>query len=87
MIKANTKTIKDFHGERLSEGQKVGIINLGCARNTVDSQTMISHLKRRGNRIVNIKQADVAIVNTCSFIDEAKKESIDIIHSLNLSIY
>lgn len=76
------KTTKDFINERKSEGQRVGLINLGCARNLVDSQTILSNLKRNGHRIVDIGSSDVAIVNTCAFIDEAKKESLDTIVEL-----
>lgn len=76
------KTTQDFHKERISTGQNVSVINLGCARNLVDSQTILSNMKRKGHRIVDMEHADVAIVNTCSFIDEAKQESIDMIMDL-----
>lgn len=76
------KTTQDFIKERVTQGQKVGLINLGCARNTVDSQTILSNLKRQGHRIVDIDESEVAIVNTCAFIDEAKQESIDTIIEL-----
>ncbi len=76
------KTTDDFHSERLKQGQKVGLVNLGCARNLVDSQTLLSNLKRNGHRIVDLEHSEVAIVNTCSFIDEAKQESIDTIIDL-----
>jgi ribosomal protein S12 methylthiotransferase len=76
------KTTKDFTYERESQGQRVGLINLGCARNLVDSQNILSNLKRKGHRIVDMKLADVAIVNTCAFIEDAKKESIDTIIEL-----
>lgn len=60
----------------------VGIINLGCARNLTDSQIILGRLKENGYCITDIKNADVAIVNTCSFIKEAKEESIDVILDL-----
>jgi len=78
-------TTQDFYKERLSTGQKVGVINLGCARNLVDSQEILGRLKKTGNRIVDMANgasADVVVVNTCSFIAEAKKESIDTILDL-----
>ncbi len=82
-LETTMKTTKDFHKERFLEGQKVGIINLGCARNLVDSQTILTNFKRQGHRIVDdISQSDIAIVNTCAFIEEAKKESIDTIIEL-----
>src|SRR3989338_8541391 len=76
------QTTKDFHDQRKSEGQKIGVINLGCARNLVDSQTLLSNFKRQGHKIVDVEQAQVAVVNTCAFIEEAKQESIDTIIEL-----
>jgi ribosomal protein S12 methylthiotransferase len=76
------KTTNDFHKERLKQGQRVSMINLGCARNTVDSQTILGNLRRQGHRIVDLAESDIAIVNTCAFIDDAKKESIDTIMDL-----
>jgi len=73
------KTIKDFQQERLTAGQKVGVINLGCARNLVDAQMMLGRLKKNGHRIVDVEKADTVIVNTCSFIAEARQESVDTI--------
>lgn len=64
------------------QGKNVGVINLGCARNLVDSQVILGKLKRSGHHIVDIAQSDVAIVNTCGFIEEAKRESIDTILDL-----
>ena len=76
------RTTKDLQAQRVSYGQKVGVINLGCARNLVDSQTILGRLKKNGHRIVDIEHADIAIVNTCSFIEDARKESIDTILDL-----
>jgi ribosomal protein S12 methylthiotransferase len=76
------KTTVDFQKERLSAGQKVGVINLGCARNLVDAQMMLGRLKKNGHRIVDADQAQTVIVNTCSFIEEARQESIDTILDL-----
>ena len=58
------------------------MVNLGCARNLVDSQAILGHLKSNGHHIVPIEESDIAIVNTCGFIEEAKKESIDAIVDL-----
>jgi ribosomal protein S12 methylthiotransferase len=56
---------------------KVGLISLGCAKNLVDSEIMVGHLHQAGMRVVaNADDADVVIVNTCSFIDSSKEESI-----------
>lgn len=57
---------------------KVGIISLGCAKNLVDSEMILGMLKTSNFEIVNtIEESDVVIINTCGFIDSAKKESIE----------
>jgi ribosomal protein S12 methylthiotransferase len=56
---------------------KIGILSLGCPRNLVDSENILGRLSLKGHPIVDVDKADVAIVNTCSFIEEAKRESID----------
>ena len=58
----------------------VGLISLGCAKNLIDSEIMIGHLQEAGMAMTpDPELADVLIVNTCSFIDNAKQESIDAI--------
>ena len=55
----------------------VGLISLGCAKNLVDSEIMVGHLHKAGMRVIpEADKADVVIVNTCSFIDSSKEESI-----------
>lgn len=61
---------------------KVGILSLGCPRNLVDSESILGRLSQKGYPIVDLTQADVGIVNTCSFIEDAKRESIDAILDL-----
>ena len=59
---------------------KVGFVSLGCPKNLVDSEVMLGTLARQGYSITAQKEdADVIVVNTCGFIDTAKKESIDTI--------
>ncbi len=59
---------------------KVGFITLGCDKNTVDSERYIAQLSAYGGELTDeLDNADVIIVNTCGFIDAAKKESIDAI--------
>jgi ribosomal protein S12 methylthiotransferase len=59
---------------------KVGLISLGCAKNLVDAEIMLGSLMKDGVEITNdAAQADVMIVNTCSFIDSAQEESVDTI--------
>ncbi len=56
---------------------KVSLISLGCAKNLVDSEIMVGHLHQAGMTVVpEADKADVVIVNTCSFIDSSKEESI-----------
>jgi len=58
----------------------VGFISLGCPKNLVDSEVMMGLLDRAGARLTaNVEQADILVVNTCSFIDTAKQESVDTI--------
>lgn len=60
---------------------KVGLVSLGCAKNLIDSEIMIGHLQAAGMVMIpEAELADVLIINTCSFIDMAKKESIGAIH-------
>ncbi|MBN2322705.1 MAG: 30S ribosomal protein S12 methylthiotransferase RimO [Spirochaetes bacterium] len=66
------------------KNKSVFFLSLGCSRNTVDSETMMTLLERAGHTIVeNPKEAEVLVVNTCAFIDEAKQESIDTILALS----
>src|SRR5436190_11926450 len=59
---------------------RVGMISLGCAKNLVDAEIMLGSLLKGGVEITNeAEQADVVIVNTCSFIDAAQEESVDTI--------
>lgn len=56
---------------------KVSLISLGCAKNLVDSEIMVGHLHKAGMAVIpEAEKADVVIVNTCSFIDSSKEESI-----------
>jgi ribosomal protein S12 methylthiotransferase len=56
---------------------KVSLISLGCAKNLVDSEIMVGHLHQAGMEVIpEAEKADVVIVNTCSFIDSSKEESI-----------
>ena len=59
---------------------KVGFISLGCPKNLVDSEVMMGQLKQNGYQITaNAEEADTVVVNTCGFIDAAKRESIEAI--------
>jgi len=59
---------------------KVGMISLGCAKNQVDAEVLLALAKREGFEISgNIEECDAVIVNTCGFIEDAKRESIEAI--------
>jgi ribosomal protein S12 methylthiotransferase len=61
-------------------GFNVGMISLGCDKNRVDAEIMLSILSKNGYNLVNDeKKADVIIINTCGFIESAKAESIETI--------
>ncbi len=58
----------------------VGLVSLGCAKNLIDSEIMVGHLQSADMVMTPEPElADVLIINTCSFIDQAKKESVDAI--------
>lgn len=59
---------------------KVGFISLGCPKNLVDSEVMMGILQRKGYELTpRADEADVLVVNTCSFIEPAQQESVDTI--------
>ncbi|MEI0531622.1 30S ribosomal protein S12 methylthiotransferase RimO [Brachyspira pilosicoli] len=65
--------------------QNIYLHSLGCEKNTVDGEHILAILNKNGYKIVdNAEDADVIVINTCAFIEDSKKESIDAIfdHSL-----
>jgi len=57
---------------------KIGFVSLGCPKNLLDTEVMLGHLVDAGYEITaDEKEADIVIINTCAFIEDAKKESID----------
>ncbi|MBQ3871572.1 MAG: 30S ribosomal protein S12 methylthiotransferase RimO, partial [Clostridia bacterium] len=58
----------------------IGAISLGCSKNRVDTELMLGQLVKAGyNLTPDPEEADVILINTCGFIDDAKQESIDTI--------
>src|SRR3989304_9207136 len=56
---------------------KIGLINLGCPKNQVDSEIMLGLLNEAGFELTcNEEEAEIVVVNTCGFIDAAKEESV-----------
>src|SRR5437762_11760388 len=70
---------------------RVGFVSLGCPKNLVDSEVMMGMLAQAGAELVpNAEDAEVIVVNTCSFIESAQQESVNTIlemarHKLVLS--
>ncbi len=63
--------------------QKVGFVHLGCPKNLVDTENMLGLLEADGHQIVaDEADADVVLVNTCSFIEKAQQESVDVLSNL-----
>ncbi|MBE0465862.1 MAG: 30S ribosomal protein S12 methylthiotransferase RimO [Candidatus Desulforudis sp.] len=65
-----------------SKESRVALVNLGCDKNRVDSEVMLGLLEGGGFQLAGEQDADVIIVNTCAFIQEAKEESIETILEL-----
>ena len=64
----------------MSATLKVGLVSLGCPKNLVDSEVMLGTLRSRGFELTqDPSEADVIVVNTCAFIEPARRESIDTI--------
>jgi ribosomal protein S12 methylthiotransferase RimO len=62
----------------VSANRTVAVVTLGCARNEVDSEELAGRLAAAGWQLVDdARDADVAVVNTCGFVEQAKKDSID----------
>lgn len=61
----------------------IGMISLGCPKNLVDSEAILADFVKRGFKVIDeTAKADVVVVNTCAFIEDAKRESIDTILDL-----
>ena len=61
-----------------STPRRVALVTLGCTRNEVDSEELAGRLHAEGWELVDdAADADVALVNTCGFVEQAKKDSID----------
>ena len=73
--------ISDSSGSSSSKSaKKIGFVSLGCPKNLVDSEVMMGLLNQAGAEITTrADDADIIVVNTCSFIDSAKQESVDTI--------
>lgn len=61
----------------------IGLVNLGCAKNLVDAEVMLGILSKNGYKInLDEKNSDIVLVNTCSFVNDAEKESVKAVIAL-----
>jgi ribosomal protein S12 methylthiotransferase len=74
-------TVENFQPSKApNEAARIGFVSLGCPKNLVDSERILTQLRTEGYDIVNnYDNADMVIVNTCGFIDSAVQESLDAI--------
>jgi ribosomal protein S12 methylthiotransferase len=76
-VAVNITEPKPLEGSNSFRG-RAAVVTLGCAKNQVDSEVMVGVLRNTGFEIVNdLAHADVAVVNTCGFLESAVKESVD----------
>lgn len=62
-----------------AEASRIALVSLGCDKNRVDGEVMLGLLERAGYQITAEPEADIILVNTCAFIQDAKQESIEAI--------
>lgn len=58
---------------------KISLIQLGCPKNIVDGEWVLNQIVNAGNVLVSYNEAECVLINTCGFIEDAKKESLDFI--------
>ena len=79
-LKPPRKEEKSPGNPQFERPQKVGFVSLGCPKNLVDSEVMMGLLARAGAELTRrAEDADVIVVNTCSFIESAQQESVNTI--------
>src|SRR5579859_6660274 len=76
----SASSVTDHENSPAGRPQKVGFVSLGCPKNLVDSEVMMGLLARAGAELTQrAEDADVIVVNTCSFIESAQQESVNTI--------
>ena len=79
VLELSTGPLNDAAKHR-SARPTIGFVSLGCPKNLVDSEVMMGLLDRAGGRLTaRAEDAEILVVNTCSFIDSAKQESVNAI--------
>ncbi|MBV8114593.1 MAG: 30S ribosomal protein S12 methylthiotransferase RimO [Silvibacterium sp.] len=77
---STTNSVDSQNTDNSTARPKVGFVSLGCPKNLVDSEVMMGLLDRAGAEMTSdVEAAEILVVNTCSFIDAAKQESVDTI--------
>jgi len=75
-----TVAVENAPGDVLSSRPRVGFVSLGCPKNLVDSEVMMGMLAQAGAELIpRAEDADIIVVNTCSFIASAQQESVNTI--------
>ena len=67
----------------MNERKKVGIISLGCDKNRVDSEKLLARAQEKYEITADIEQAQIIVVNTCAFLESARREAIETIIECN----
>jgi len=79
-LKTDSVALLEDVAQPAATPKKIGFVSLGCPKNLVDSEVMMGLLAQGGAEITpRAEDADIIVVNTCSFIDTAKQESVDTI--------
>ena len=79
-LETSAKVLKEQSVMTPSTGSRIGFVSLGCPKNLVDSERILTQLRIEGYDVVaTYADADMVIVNTCGFIDSAVQESLDTI--------
>src|SRR5436190_17536442 len=79
-VSPDTSAVSGASDSSTISRKKIGFVSLGCPKNLVDSEVMMGLLNQAGAEITpRAADADIIVVNTCSFIDSAKQESVDTI--------
>ena len=63
------------------KGKKVGVISLGCDKNRVDTEKMLFNISQNHSLVSDVNDAEVIVINTCAFLESARREAIDEIFS------
>ncbi|WP_218310675.1 30S ribosomal protein S12 methylthiotransferase RimO [Alteromonas antoniana] len=79
-LETPVKTLEANRSTSTTQGNRIGFVSLGCPKNLVDSERILTQLRTEGYDVVpTYNDADLVIVNTCGFIDSAVQESLDTI--------